>query len=202
MSIVVSTPAVPAPAHRLIRAILAVIVFVAVPARAAEGFSVGVAAGPARGRVDCVASFACDRSGGFASVSAGYQLNDAWDVRAQFFDASTFEGGDTTPLGTPFGGSFKVAGIGVTGGYTWRFAPSWSATGRIGLATVRTRFEYSAPFSGSASQTTTQPLVGIGVGYAVTPTIRIGIDYDATRFKVHTTRGPLQMLGVAAQFSF
>jgi hypothetical protein len=32
--------------------------------------------------------------------------------------------------------------------------------------------------------------------------VSLGVDYDATRFKVHTTRGRLQMLGLAAQFSF
>lgn len=40
------------------------------------------------------------------------------------------------------------------------------------------------------------------MAYAITPTLRVGLDYDLTRFKVHTTRGQLQMLGVAAQYSF
>ena len=67
---------------------------------------------------------------------------------------------------------------------------------------MRTRFDYANTVWGSASQTTTQPLLGLGVAYAITPTLRLGLDYDLTRFKVHTTRGRLQMLGVAAQFSF
>ena len=191
-----------AASRRLARAAIAAAVLGAVPAHAANDFNVGIGAGPARGRVDCVSSFPCDHSGSFANVSAGYRFGEVWDVRAQYFGASKFKGGDTTPLGTEFGGSFKVSGLAVTGGYTWRFAPAWSATGRLGIATVRTRFAYSAPFSGSASQTTTQPVFGLGVGYAITPQVRVGVDYDATRFKVHTTRGPLQMLGVAAQFSF
>ena len=52
------------------------------------------------------------------------------------------------------------------------------------------------------ARTTLQPLAGVGVGYAITPAVRIGVDYDVTRFKVYRTQGSLRMLGVAAQFSF
>jgi predicted porin len=186
---------------------LASLVFAAValtptPARAANDFSIGIGAGAARGRVDCVASFPCDRSGTAASASAAWRFGDGFDLRAQYFGAGSFKGGDTSPLGTEFGGTFKVGAIGFTGGYTWTFAPQWSLSGRLGLASVRTRFDYASPFTGSASKTTTQPLGGVSLGYAFTPQIRLGLDYDATRFKVHTTHGPLQMLGVSAQYSF
>ena len=201
-----STPFPPRPGHPA-AACLAPLIFAAMslatsPVRAANDFSVGVGVGAASGRVDCVASFACDRRGTSASVSAAYRFSDSIDVRVQYFGAGSFKGGDTTPRGTEFGGTFHVGAIGLTGGTTWNFAPAWSLSGRLGVAAVRTRFEYADPFSGSAGKTTLQPLLGVGIAYAITPTIRIGIDYDATRFKVHTTRGPLQMLGASAQFSF
>ena len=202
MSIVFPTPAARNPASCLASLVLAAIALTAGPAQAANDFSIGVGVGAARGRVDCVASFPCDRSGTSASVSAAYRFSDSIDVRVQYFGAGSFKGGDTTPLGTEFGGTFKVGAIGFTGGYTWTFAPAWDLSGRLGIASVRTRFDYASPFAGSASKTTTQPLVGVSLGYAITPTIRLGVDYDATRFKVHTTRGPLQMLGASAQFSF
>jgi len=123
-------------------------------------------------------------------------------VQASAFDAGHFTGGDTTPLGTEFGGTFKVSGLGLTAGYRWDFAPSWSLVGRAGLAAMRTRFDYANPAFGSARKTTTQPLLGLGLGYTITPTVRLSLDCDVTRFKVHTTRGSLQMLGVAAQYSF
>ena len=202
MSIAFPTPPARPAAACLTTLILAAVTLTATPVRAAKDFSIGVGAGAASGRVDCVASFACDRSGTSASVSAAYRFTDSIDARVQYFGAGSFKGGDTTLLGTEFGGSFKVGAIGLTGGYTWIFAPSWSLTGRAGFASVRTRFDYQNAVWGSASKTTLQPLLGVGIAYAITPTIRLGIDYDATRFKVHTTRGPLQMLGVAAQFSF
>ena len=169
---------------------------------AAAGFSIGVGAGADRGRVDCVASFPCDRSGTHGKLFFGYHLDDAVDVQAVFFDAGRFKGGDTTPLGTAFGGRFKAIGFCLTGGYRWQHAPSWSLGARAGLAAVRTRFDYDRADLDSASKTTLQPLAGLGIAYAITPNLRLGLDYDVTRMKVHTTRGSLQMLGLAAQYSF
>ena len=169
---------------------------------AAGELSLGVSAGADQGRVDCVASFACDHRSSHVKLYAGYEVAPAIDVQLAFFDAGRFRGGDTTPLGTEFGGTFKVSGIGVTAGYRWAFTPAWSLTARAGLASVRTRFDYANTAWGSASQTTAQPMIGLGLAYAISPTVRLGVDYDATRFKVHTTRGRLQMLGLAAQFSF
>ena len=165
-------------------------------------FSVGVGAGTDRGHVDCVASFPCDRSSSTWKLFGGYQLSPAVDVQAVWFDAGRFKGGDTTPLGTEFGGGFKVGGFGLTGGYRWEFAPTWSLSGRAGIAAMRTRFDYANPAFASANKMTTQALFGLGLGYALTPAVRLSLDYDRTRFKVHTTHGSLQMLGVAAQYSF
>ena len=172
------------------------------PLVAAADFSVGVGAGVDRGRGECVASFPCDSSSTHGKLFAGYRIGESVDVQAVFFDAGRFKGGDTTPLGTEFGGTFKVSGVGVTGGYRWQLAPSWSLGGRAGLAAVRTRFDYANPAFGTASKTTLRPLVGLSLAYAITPAVRLSLDYDATLFKVHTTRGSLQMLGLAAQYSF
>ncbi len=173
------------------------------PGAASAGeFSVGLGAGADRGRVDCVASAPCDHRSTQWQLFADYALNDAVVLRAVYFDAGRFDGGDTTPQGLEFGGRFKVSGVGLTAGYRWALAPQWALTGRAGLATVRTRFDYANPVWGSASKTTAQPLVGVGLSYAVTPALRLGVDWDVTRFKVYTAQGPLQMLGLSAQLSF
>ena len=171
-------------------------------AASAADFSVGLGAGLDRGRVDCVASFACDRSSSHWKLTGGYRLAEAVDLQAVWFDGGRFKGGDTTPLGTEFGGTFKVAGIGLSAGYTWDLAPGWSVVARGGVASVRTRFVYENSAYGSASKTTLQPLAGAGLAYEISKGLRVGIDYDVTRFKVHTRNGSLQMLGLAAQYSF
>ena len=184
-------------------AALAVLAIGAVPAAATAGeLSVGLAAGANRGKADCVASAPCDHRSAQWQLFGDYALNDAVALRAVYFDAGRFDGGDTTPQGLEFGGRFKVSGIGLTAGYRWVLAPQWRLTARAGLAAVRTRFDYANPVWGSASKTTAQPLIGASVSYAITPAVRVAVDWDAARFKVHTTQGPLQMLGVSAQLSF
>ena len=171
-------------------------------AAGAADFSIGLSAGLDKGKVDCVASAPCDHSSAHFKASAAYRLGDVTDVQLTLFNAGRFKGGDTTPLGTEFGGTFKVSGVALSAGYRWDIAPLWSLRAHAGLASVHTRFDYINTVWGSASQSNVQPLVGLGLAYAITPTLRLGLDGDVTRFKVHTTRGPVRMLGLAAQFSF
>lgn len=168
----------------------------------AEEFSLGAGAGIDRGKTDCVATYACDHASVHTKLFAGYRFGDGLELQALVFDAGRFDGGDISPLGTPFGGRFKVDGLGIAGGYRWGFAPGWSLKGQLGLARVRTRFDYAAPFSGDASRTTTQPLAGVSLAYAIAPNWQLSLDLDETRFKVHTTRGSLRLWGVATQYAF
>lgn len=169
---------------------------------AAADFTVGASAGFTRGRVDCIASMPCERGDAGFKVYGGYRLAESVNLRLTYFDGGRFKGGDVTPLGTEFGGSFKISGVGLSAGYLWDLAPAWSLYAQGGVASVRTRFAYADPFSGSVSKTTAQPTAGLSLGYAVAPAVRLGLDYDVTRFKAHETRGSLHMLGVSAQYAF
>jgi Outer membrane protein beta-barrel domain len=189
------------PPHAL-RGLFAAVAVLGAGAASAAGFDVGVGLSASHGKGRCVDSFSCDRSSGGGKVFAGYRFDNAWDVQAVYFGGHSFDGGDTTSLGTEFGGTFKVSGFGLTAGYRWSFAPAWSLTGRAGIAAVRTRFDYADIDLDSASKSTAQPLAGLRLAWQATPQVGIGLDYDVTRFKVHTTRGSLQMLGLSAQFSF
>jgi len=175
----------------------------AAPAVAAD-FAIGVGAGigAADGRVDCVSSFPCDRSSASWKVFADWRLSDAFELQATGFGAGRFKGGDTTPSGSTFGGSFRVEGVGLTGGYRWALAPAWRLVGRAGVASVHTRFAYADSSLADVGKTSMQPLLGLGLAWQLTPAVGLGLDYDLTRFKAHSTRGPLHMLGVAAQYSF
>ncbi|MEO8081733.1 MAG: hypothetical protein ABI641_14465, partial [Caldimonas sp.] len=151
---------------------------------------------------DCIGSFACDRSDSHVKLHFGWRIADAVDLQAIYFDAGRFQGGGRTPGGIDFGGCFKVSGVGLTAGYRWTLATPWSVVARAGVARVRTRFDYADPYSGRVSQTTTQPIAEIGLAYALTPALRLSLDLDVTRLKVHTTRGTVSMFGLAAEYSF
>lgn len=168
----------------------------------ARDLSIGVGAGIDRAKTDCVAAYACNHSSAHAKLFVAYEPVQNIEVQALAFEAGHFDGGDTSPLGTPFGGRFKVTGIGLAAGYRWALAPNWSVKGQVGIASVRTEFEFAAPFDGSASRTTTQPLIGLSLAWQLAPDLRLSLDNDESRFKVHTSHGALRMLGLAAQFSF
>jgi hypothetical protein len=168
----------------------------------AQQFSAGVAAGAARAKADCVATYPCDRSSTQAKLFAAYRFANDIELKAMLFDAGHVNGGDTSPLGTAFGGRFRVAGVAATAGYRWSFAPDWSLGGQLGIASVRTVFDHAPPFTGQVRQTTAQPLAGLSLGYTVAPHWLLSVDYDETRFKAHTTRGSLRMLGLAAHCTF
>jgi hypothetical protein len=177
------------------------------PGSAAEAsplgpFSVGASGGEANGRVDCVQAYPCGHNAGFGKIMVSASISSTIEVQASYFRVGDLQGGDTTPLGTRFGGIFKLSGIGLTAGYRWDFAPDWDLTARGGIAGVRARFAYAAPFSGEPSRTTVQPLGGLDLDYAITSALRVGLDYQATRLKAHATRGALQTIGVGVQFSF
>ncbi|CAN5473540.1 hypothetical protein BH10PSE17_BH10PSE17_02390 [soil metagenome] len=189
------------PRLRRIACLLALIVSSAPPAWA-EGFSVGVGAGLTNGRVDCVDTRSCDHSDGGWQLSAGYAVDEHIDIRATWFDAGHFEGGNLASNILPFGGRFKVTGIGLTAGYGLDIATDWRMTGRAGIAAVRTRFNPDDPAEGSSRKTLPQPLFGLDLAYQAAPGVQVGLGYDLTRFKVHTTRGALQTFGAFARYSF
>jgi len=168
----------------------------------AGNFSIGLGAGADQGKTDCVAGYSCEHSSTHAKAFLGYRISDGFEAQAVYFDGGKFDGGDTSPLGTAFGGRFKVDGFGLAAGYRWPFMPGWSLKGQLGVASVRTRFEYAAPFQGEVSKTTIQPLAGLSLAYEIAPNWQLSLGYDETRLKVHTTRGSLRMLSVAAQYAF
>lgn len=189
--------------HRVIAGSAFAAAFLLASANAsAQDFSLGAGAGLTRGKTDCVASFPCDRADAGIQLFAAYRVADAFDLQLLYADTGRFKGGDTTALGTAFGGDFRVGVTGLTAGYRWGFAPQWALRLRAGVASVRTRFEYAAPFAGSVSRTTTQPIAGVGLAYEVAPGWEVSLDGDATRFEAYTTRGSLQMLGLAVRYSF
>lgn len=168
----------------------------------AGDFSLGFGAGATHGRGRCVDSMPCDRSSAAAKLSGNWRFDERLDAQVVYLGGNSFKGGDTTPLDTEFGGRFEVEGIGLTVGWRWPLATDWSLTARAGVAAVRTRFEYADDAVRTARKSTAQPLAGLRLAWQATPQFGIGLDYDLTRLKVHSTRGSLQILGLAAQISY
>ncbi|CAN5234037.1 hypothetical protein BH09PSE6_BH09PSE6_01690 [soil metagenome] len=163
----------------------------------------GLGGGLDNGRVDCLDGFKCDHTDKAWKIFAGYQVDPNTELQLTWFNAGHFNGADIAPLGTRFGGEFGVTGFAFTYGYRYVFMPSWTLVGRGGLAINKARFDYYEPaYGGDKSKTTAQPYGSLGIGYAVSPDITVGFDYDLTRFKAHQDKGLLQTFGVSAQYAF
>jgi hypothetical protein len=167
-------------------------------------FSIGAGVGLDRGTTNCVGAHACDHGSVHAKMSLNYRVVNGVELHVLAFDAGRFGGGDTSPRGTPFSGRFKGRAVGAAAGYRWTLRPEWSRKGQLGVVSVRTRFDYATPFTVDVDvdKTTTQPLAGLSLAHAFTPNWQLSLDYDETRFKAHTTRGSLRMVGLAAQYEF
>ena len=168
----------------------------------AEDFAVSVGGGATGGRVDCLDGFPCDHHAGYLKVAAAYGGFDPLELQVGYFRVGDLKGADTTPLGTKFGGTFKVSGVGFTAGYRWHVVPDVDLVARGGAAVVRARFAYDAPFAGEPSKTTVQPYGALTLQYALTPQWQVGLDYDLTRLNAHVRRGTLQMVGASLQYHF
>lgn len=173
------------------------------PANSAGWFA-GIAAGTDHGRVDCLAESACDHRSTFIKLAGGYRFDaTGLELQAAWFRAGTFRGADIAPLGTHFSGRYDVSGLLLGAGWRVGIAPSLGAVARAGLAINRTRFDYDDPaFGNDRLKTSTQPYLGAGLDYALTPALRLGVDLDWTRFKANRDRGALQLFGLSAQYAF
>ncbi len=185
---------------------LASLAMLAVPvhAQTAGDLRIALGGGASRGKTDCVAAFACDHSDSYLKGTLAWRAGDVVDVQLTGFSGATFKGGDTTDRGTDFGGDFKVSGVGLLAAWRWTLAPQWLLEGRAGVARVRTKFSYAAPFdmNGSRSKSTTQPMAGLSLGYAFDPAWRVSLDLDATRFEAHRSHGSLRLFGAAVEYTF
>ncbi|CAN5148838.1 hypothetical protein BH09PSE6_BH09PSE6_08300 [soil metagenome] len=175
------------------------------PAFAADPapFYLGGAIGLNNGRVDCLEDFKCDHTDKALKLFGGYLVTPETELQLTWFNAGHFNGGNVAPLGTRFGGEFGVTGWAFTGGYRYALQPGVTLVARGGLSLVRANFDYSNPaYGGDKSKTTAQPYGGLSALYSVTPQIKVGLDYDLTRFKAHRDNGLLQTFSLSAQYAF
>ena len=61
-------------------------------------------------------AFSCGRSGASWKLFAAWRPGELFELQPLAGGAGRGEGGDTTPLGSEFGGGFKVRGFGLSAG--------------------------------------------------------------------------------------
>jgi OOP family OmpA-OmpF porin len=136
--------------------------------------------GRASWNVDCSGAATCSRSHSAVRLAAGLEVGKGIAVEGFYSDLGKVTAADP-------GGSAEIKGnaIGATMALSANFAADWRGLIRIGAASVQakgTANGYGA--SASVSKTSLQPVVGLGLSYAITPSLYAEAGYDRTRLEL------------------
>lgn len=163
----------------------------------AQGY-VGGAFGRTNISVDCSDTITCDKTSSGGKLYGGYMLGQQFSVELGYFDwgkasatgmAVAF-GREAPKASGPvsIGGELKTTGFGLGVAYLAPLSGDWSAVLRAGIAQNKgkaTIEDLSGEVAtiGSVSKNSTQPYVGLGLGYKLAPNLVLTGEADFSRVK-------------------
>lgn len=178
---------------------LATIAALAVSPAAMAQTYVGVGAGPADIDLNCTGATSCDTRSNGAKLFGGFKFAPNWGAELNYFN---FGKAKTTGPGA-VSGTMKATGWGAGVAYVGEFAPQWLGVGRLGVA--RTKSDLSGTvgsFTAADSKSSTNPYIGLGVGYAVLPNLSVDLALDFSRVKYASEKANVRLLSVGVTFGF
>jgi opacity protein-like surface antigen len=147
---------------------------------------------------DCTGLNSCDRSAMGGKAVFGYAFGNGLSLEGGYTSFGKFHA-SRGPLGL----SARPEALHIGGAYTANLTPDWAVVGRLGVARVRTRLGAEAgTLGGSDTESKTQPIVGVGVNYALTPTTRVELGVDTTRAHYLDERHNVRMVSLGARMAF
>lgn len=157
-----------------------------------------VAVGSSHLNVDCTGVSSCDATDTGAKLIGGYSLGNGLSVEASYFSFGKFRAAD--------GGiamSAKPTALALGLAYEAPLNTDWALIGRLGMAQVRTKISASAGgASGSDSDSKAKLYAGLGVSYAVSPTVKLELALDTTKAEYAGESGNLRLISLGAKFAF
>ena len=128
----------------------------------------------------------------------GYSFGNGFALEGGYSNFGTFHASQGA-----LGLSAKPEAASLSGAYTAALTPDWGIVGRVGVARVRTKLNADAGvLTGSDSESKTQPIAGLAVNYALTPSARLELGVDATRAQYQGERSTVRMVSLGARMSF
>lgn len=133
---------------------------------------------------------------------AGYQINSRWGVEADYVNSKGSELSDRGKelIGVPEGSNteYRVKTISAAGTYRHEFPYSdVYAKGKLGVANTQTLIDGGPEDAGDLAIDETNALVGVGVGYIVSPKFDIEGEYATL-----IGGDDIALLTLAAKFKF
>lgn len=147
---------------------------------------------------DCSGLQTCDRNATGGKAMFGYSFGNGFALEGGYTHFGTFHASQG-----PVGLSVKPEAVSLSGAYTAALSQDWGLVGRLGVAQVRTKLNADVgSLSGSDHESKTQPIVGLAVNYALTPSTRLELGVDATRAQYQGERSNLRMVSLGARMAF
>ena len=167
-------------------------------APAGESFYVTVAGGSTNANLDCSGTTACDKSDTGAKLVGGYQFGNGFSLELGYVNFGKFSARDTTLSLT-----LKTKAFLIGGAYALPLNSDWGLNARLGLAQVKTTGNAKmGAATGSVSESKAKPYFGVGVTYAVSPTVRIELGADSTQAEIEGEKGTMRLISLGATFAF
>ena len=147
----------------------------------AQSVYVGAAGGATRSNADCAGTLSCDNNDTGWKVYAGYNVNPVFGVEVVGYDMGSPNAVVAVPGFSPVNGTLKTTGFALAGVINVPLGPTVDLMGRLGVGSNKLKIDISSGgLSGSDSETSTQALWGIGVGFRLTPTLSLRTEVDGT----------------------
>jgi len=157
-----------------------------------------LSAGQGHLNADCTGLQACDRNATGGKAALGYSFGNGFALEGGYTNFGKYrasQGG--------VGLNARPEALSLSGAYTADLTPEWGLTGRVGVATVRTKLGADVGLlSGSDAERKTQPIVGLAVNYALTPSTRVELGVDATRAQYQGEKSNVRMVSLGARMAF
>jgi opacity protein-like surface antigen len=154
----------------------------AAPTQAQQAY-VGASAGLSRFEVDTAGASSSDTSDVGYKLYGGALFGEHFGVEAALFDLGKASGSGTLPGFGPVGVSAKVRGASLAGLASLPLGDA-SVFAKAGVAYVRASVDATvAGQTASASESSLQPMVGVGASYAITPQVAARIEWERVRVR-------------------
>jgi len=157
-----------------------------------------LSAGQGHLNTDCTGVQACDRNATGGKAMLGYSFGNGFALEGGYTTFGRFHASQGA-----VGLNARPEALSLGGAYTAALTPDWGLTGRLGVARVRTKVGADVGvLSGSDRESKTQPIAGLAVNYALTPSTRVELGVDATRAQYQGERSNVRLVTLGARMSF
>jgi opacity protein-like surface antigen len=181
-------------AHALAAALLAGAAHADQPAYA----YVGIAGGASHISVDCTGATSCDKTDTGGKFTAGYNFGNGFGLEGAYVSFGKAQGSDGLSSATLKPTAFMLGGV-----FSLPLSNEWGVNLRLGAAQVKTKVDArQGSLTGSRSETKTKAYAGVGLTYAVSPSVKLELAVDSTQGQFADEKGTIRLITAGATFAF